>query len=122
MATCAGGFGWLNFTCSYIYGCTKRIRSSRWRALMLRMISPKALIVSNVAHWIFFLTGWVVAFLLYCAGATISSDGTAGLVAVFDEMKSSSGLLAATTLVFFMAPIPAGYIAAKIAPHEKLLN
>jgi hypothetical protein len=89
---------------------------------MLRMISPKALIVSNVAHWIFFLTGWVVAFLLYCAGATISSDGTAGLVAVFDEMKSSSGLLAATTLVFFMAPIPAGYIAAKIAPHEKLLN
>jgi hypothetical protein len=89
---------------------------------MLRMVSLKAFIVSNVAHWIFFVTGWVVAILLYCAGATISSDGTAGLAAVFGQAKSSSGLLAATTLVFFIAPIPAGYIAAKIAPHEKLLN
>ena len=89
---------------------------------MLRMISPKALIVSNVAHWIFFVIGWVVTILLYCAGVTISSDGTAGLAAVLVEAKSSSGLLAATSLVFFMAPIPAGYIAAKIAPDEKLLN
>jgi hypothetical protein len=37
-------------------------------------------------------------------------------------MKSSTGLLAATELVFFLAPIPAGYIGAKIAPNEKLLN
>jgi hypothetical protein len=89
---------------------------------MLRMISLKALIVSNIAHWIFFVTGWAFAILLYCAGATVSSDGTASLAAVFDQMKSSSGLLAAMTLIFFLAPIPAGYIAAKIAPHEKLLN
>jgi hypothetical protein len=89
---------------------------------MLRMISLKAFIVSNIAHWIFFGTGWALAILLYCAGATISSDGTASLAAVFDQMKSSSGLLAAMTLIFFLAPIPAGYIAAKIAPHEKLLN
>jgi hypothetical protein len=91
-------------------------------ALMLRMISPKAFIVSNVMHWIFFVTGWVAAMLLYAAGATVASGGTASLAAVFDQMKSSSGLLAATTLVFFIAPIPAGYIAAKIAPHAKLLN
>lgn len=89
---------------------------------MLRMISPKAFIVSNIAHWIFFVTGWVVAMLLYCAGATVSSDGTASLAAVFDQMKSSIGLLATTRLIFFLAPIPAGYIAAKIAPDEKLLN
>jgi hypothetical protein len=91
-------------------------------ALMLRMISPKAFIVSNVAHWAFFVTGWVLAFVLYWAGATISSDGTASVAAVFDQMKSSTGLLAATNLIFFLAPIPAGYIAAKIAPDEKLLN
>jgi hypothetical protein len=48
------------------------------------------------AHWTFFVNGWALAILLYCAGATISSDGTA--TAVFDQMKSSSGLLAATTL------------------------
>ncbi|MGO9359249.1 MAG: hypothetical protein ACLP1D_16550 [Xanthobacteraceae bacterium] len=89
---------------------------------MLRMISLKALIVSNIAHWIFFATGWVLVITLYCAGATISSDGTASLRAVFDQMKSSSGFLAATTLIFLLAPIPAGYIAAKLAPHEKLLN
>jgi hypothetical protein len=89
---------------------------------MLRMISLKAFIVSNIAHWIFFVIGWAVAMLLYCASTTISSDGTASLAAVFEQMKSSSGLLAATTLVFFIAPIPAGYIAAKIAPHMKLLN
>jgi hypothetical protein len=89
---------------------------------MLRMISLKAFFVSNVAHWMFFVTGWVLAILLYWAGATISSDGTASLAAVFDQLKSSSGLLAATTLIFFLAPIPAGYIAAKIAPHEKLLS
>jgi hypothetical protein len=86
------------------------------------MISPKAFIVSNVAHWIFFVTGWILAIVLYWAGATISSDGTASVAAVFDQMKSSIGLLAATTLIFFLAPIPAGYIAAKIAPDEKLLN
>jgi hypothetical protein len=86
------------------------------------MISPKAFIVSNVAHWIFFVTGWVLAMVIYLAGATISSDGTASLAAVFDQMKSSTGLLAATTSIFFLAPIPAGYIAAKIAPDEKLLN
>jgi len=91
-------------------------------ALMLRMISLKAFIVSNIAHWIFFATGFVVAMLLYCAGATIWSDGTASLATVFDQMKSSSGLLAAMTLVFFIVTIPAGYIAAKIAPHLKLLN
>jgi hypothetical protein len=89
---------------------------------MLRMISPKALVISNIAHWILFGMGWVVAILVYCAGATIASDGTSDLAAVFNEMKSSTGLLAATTLVFFIAPIPAGYIAAKIAPHAKLLN
>jgi hypothetical protein len=86
------------------------------------MVSLKAFIVSNVVHWICFVIGWVVAILLYYAGATISSDGTAGAVAVIDQMKSSSGLDAATTLIFFLAPIPAGYIGAKIAPHEKLLN
>jgi hypothetical protein len=89
---------------------------------MLGMISPKAFIVSNVAHWIFFVTGWLLAFAIYWAGVTISSDGTASVAAVFDQMKSSSGLLVATTLIFFLAPIPAGYIAAKIAPDEKLLN
>ncbi|SHL22525.1 hypothetical protein SAMN05444159_5363 [Bradyrhizobium lablabi] len=89
---------------------------------MLRMISLKAFVVSNIAHWIFFVTGWVLAMLFYCAGETISSDGTASLATVFDQMKSSDGFLATTTLIFFLAPIPAGYIAAKIAPHEKLLN
>jgi hypothetical protein len=89
---------------------------------MLRMISPKAFIVSNVVHWIFFVTGWVLAIVLCWAGATISSDGTASVAAIFDQMKSSTGLLAVTTSIFFLAPIPAGYIAAKIAPHEKLLN
>jgi hypothetical protein len=89
---------------------------------MLRMISLKAFIVSNVAHWIFFVTGWLLAIVFYWAGATISSDGTASVAVVFDQMKSSIGLLAATELIFFLAPIPAGYIAAKIAPDEKLLN
>lgn len=89
---------------------------------MLRMISPKAFIVSNVAHWVFFMVGVILAISLYAAGATISSDGTATPAAIFADMKSSSTFLIVTALIFFLAPAPAGYIAAKIAPHEKLLN
>lgn len=89
---------------------------------MLRMISPKALIVSNIAHWIICVTALILAICLYVAGATISSDGALSLKSLFDEMKLSTGLLAVTASIFLLSPIPAGYIAAKIAPHEKLLN
>jgi hypothetical protein len=89
---------------------------------MLRKISPKAFIVSNIAHWISFVVGWILAIAFYCAAETISSDGTASLATIFKEMKSSDGFLILTGLIFFLAPIPAGYVGAKIAPHEKLLN
>ena len=89
---------------------------------MLRMISLKAFVVSNIAHWIFFVTGWVLAMAFYYAGTTISSDGTASLATIMDQMRSSDGFFATTGLIFFIAPIPAGYIASKIAPQEKLLN
>jgi hypothetical protein len=115
-------FGGLSFTLFYnysLYGCFQFILAE---AQMLRVISLKAFVVSNIAHWIIFITGWIAAILLYCAGATIASEGTASFESVLDQAKSSPGLLAATTLIFFIAPIPAGYIAAKIAPDAKLLN
>jgi hypothetical protein len=115
LAYCALAF----FNSFWLHGHSRFVSAE---ALMFRMISPKALIVSNLAHWIIFVTGSILAICLYAAGATISSDGALTLKAVFGEMKSSSGLLAVTALIFLLAPIPAGYIAAKIAPHEKLLN
>jgi hypothetical protein len=89
---------------------------------MFRTISPKALLLSNIAHWLFFGAGFILAMVFYCAVATLASDGTPDLKAIFDNMKTSGVMMGATVCVCLVAPIPAGYIAAKIAPREKLLH
>jgi hypothetical protein len=85
-------------------------------------ISVKALILSNIAHWIFFGVGVTVVLLLFLAYATVASDGASSLPAAIEQMKSSPALAIASSLVFVIAPIPAGYIAARIAPHDKLVH
>jgi len=89
---------------------------------MFRMISPKALLLSNIAHWLFFATGLILAMVFYCAGATLAADGTPDIKTIFDNMKTSGVMMGATVCVCLIVPIPAGYIAAKIAPREKLLH
>ena len=89
---------------------------------MLRMLSPKALLLSNIAHWLLFGAGFILVMVFYCAAATLASDGTPDLKTIFDNMKTSATMMGATVCVCLIAPIPAGYIAAKITPHEKLLH
>jgi hypothetical protein len=89
---------------------------------MLRTISLKALIVSNIAHWLFLAGGMICVMALYYAGLTIESDGTSSSAVIWAQMKSSPALIYLTALSSVIAPIPAGYIAAKIARHAKLLN
>lgn len=80
------------------------------------------MIVSNIALWIFVGFGMVLVIIVYYAGATIASGGTSSAAAIFDQMKSSPMLIDALASVGVLAPIPAGYIAAKIAPRAKILN
>lgn len=86
------------------------------------IISITAMIVSNIALWIFVGFGMVLVIIVYYAGATIASGGTSSAAAIFDQMKSSPMLIDALASVGVLAPIPAGYIAAKIAPRAKILN
>jgi hypothetical protein len=90
--------------------------------LMPPIISIKALILSNIALWIFLGLGMVLVIMIYYGGAAIASGGTSSAAAIFDQMKSSPMLIDALASVGVLAPIPAGYIAAKIAPRAKLLN
>jgi hypothetical protein len=85
-------------------------------------IFPKALIVSNIAHWCFVVSSLVMVMMLYLAGATFASDGTSSLKAIFAEMQSSVTLGYAAAFATIMATIPAGYIAARMAPRDQLLN
>jgi hypothetical protein len=86
------------------------------------IISIKALILSNIALWIFLGLGMVLLIIVYYAAATIASGATSSAAAIFDQMKSSPRLIDALASVGVLAPVPAGYIAAKIAPRAKLLN
>lgn len=89
---------------------------------MFRAFSPKALLLSNIAHWLFLGAGLILVMVFYCAAATLASGGTPDIKAIFDNMKTSGAMIGALACVSLIAPIPAGYIAAKIAPHEKLLH
>lgn len=85
-------------------------------------ISIKALVLSNIAHWIFFGVGWTVVDLLFFAYATVTADGTPNLSAALEQIKSSPAFLVPSSLVFVIAAIAAGYIAARIAPRDKLMH
>jgi hypothetical protein len=89
---------------------------------MLRDISLKALIVSNIAHWCLIVSSVIIVTVLYCAAVTLASDGTLGLAAIFADMKSSPMVLYAGAFASVVATMPAGYIAARFAPRAKLLN
>jgi hypothetical protein len=89
---------------------------------MFRDISPKALIVSNIAHWCLIVLSVIIVAVLYSAAATIASDGTLGMATILADMKSSPTVLYAGAFASAVATMPAGYIAAKLAPRAKLLN
>lgn len=89
---------------------------------MLRMISLKALIFSNLAHWLFIVVGMIFAMALYYAGATVASDGTSSSKVIFDQVRSSATLAYLTAFTAIIASSLAGYIGARMAPHAKLLN
>jgi hypothetical protein len=90
--------------------------------VMLRMISPKALIVSNLAHWLFIVVGMILAMVLYYAGVTLASDGTASSKVISDQVRSSAALAYVTAFMTIIASSLAGYIGARMAPQAKLLN
>jgi hypothetical protein len=89
---------------------------------MFRMISLKALIVSNLAHWLFIVVGIIFAMVLYYAGATVASEGTSSSKVILDQVRSSAGLAYLTAFMTIIASSLAGYIGARMAPHAKLLN
>jgi hypothetical protein len=84
-------------------------------------ISLKAFVISNLAHGAFIALSSIVAIVLYVAIATISSNGSAD-PAIFAQVKHSPALVDTIIALSFIAPIPAGYIAAKFAPRDKLIN
>jgi hypothetical protein len=90
--------------------------------LMPPIISIKALILSNIVFWMCVELGMVLVIIVYYAGATIAAGGTSSAAAILDQMKSSTMLIDTLASVGVLAPIPAGYVAAKIAPRAKLLN
>jgi hypothetical protein len=89
---------------------------------MLRMISPKALIVSNLALWLFVIVGMIFAMALYYAGLTMASDGVSNSADIWAEMKSSSAVIYLTAFTSIIAAGLAGYISARMAARAKLLN
>jgi hypothetical protein len=90
------------------------------RELMSR-ISIKALVLSNVAFWAFVGSGVILTSALYWGGVALSSRIASASAAGVDQIPPA--LLGAWIAVCCLAaPLLAGYLAAKIAPHAKLLN
>jgi hypothetical protein len=89
---------------------------------MLRMISPKAVIVSNLALWLFIAAGMIFVMALYYAALTMAADGASGSADIWAQMKSSSAIVYLTAFTSIIAASLAGYISARMAPQAKLLN
>jgi hypothetical protein len=89
--------------------------------MMMPRISAKALILSNLTHWGAFAAGLTACIIVYYAGATIATDG-ASAKSIFDEMRSSLWLDAASLVLCVVAPLLAGYVGAKLAPQAKLTH
>jgi hypothetical protein len=86
------------------------------------MISPKAMIISNLALWLLIAVGMVFAMVFYYAALTMAADGASGSADIWAQMKSSSAILYLTAFTSIIAASLAGYIAARMAPQAKLLN
>ncbi|HYM02239.1 MAG TPA: hypothetical protein VET85_04775 [Stellaceae bacterium] len=88
----------------------------------MRRISIKALIVSNIAHWLLIAVGMLAGLAFAYAGMTIATEGAANFEAIFDRLKSSVGFIVAISAAPMLASIAAGYVAARIAKKNVLLN
>jgi hypothetical protein len=85
-------------------------------------ISVKAVILSNLVHWLVLVVGMIVIIVLGCAGLTIATDGASDFTTALKQLGSSTGLIVAIVALSMLAPLYAGYIAAKIAKEAKLLH
>jgi hypothetical protein len=89
--------------------------------MLMPRFSAKALILSNLTHWGAFAAGVMACMIVCYAGATIATEG-ASAKSIFDEMRSSIWLHAASLAVGILAPLLAGYVGAKLAPEAKLTH
>jgi hypothetical protein len=89
---------------------------------MPQNISLKALIVSNIAHWCLVISSMTMVIVFSFAGATLASDGTSSAKAILADLQSSPMVAYSAAFASVIATMPAGYIAAKMAPRDKLLN
>ena len=88
----------------------------------MRRISIKALIVSNLAHWLLIAVGMLAGLAFAYAGMTIATEGAANFEAILDRLKTSFGFVVAVSAAPMLASVLAGYVAAKIAKRDALLN
>ena len=85
-------------------------------------ISAKAVVLSNLVHWLILVVGMIVALVLGCAALTIATDGASDITTTLQQLNSSTGLIVAIVALFVLAPVYPGYMAAKIAKEAKLVH
>jgi hypothetical protein len=85
-------------------------------------LSVKALIFANLVHWLVLVVGMIVIIVLGCAGFTIASDGASDFTTALQQLEASTGLIVAIVALSVLAPLCAGYVAAKIAKEAKLVH
>jgi hypothetical protein len=84
-------------------------------------ISIKALMLSNLAFWAFFLAGVIIASILCFTGAGLMALGHSATT--IDQVMSSPAMIGSLLVVgSILAPLVGGYTAASIAPNDKLLH
>lgn len=89
--------------------------------MVVQRISVKSLILSNLAHWLFLVTGLIAVMTVSYACVTIA-DGGSDSGTILGRLNGSTSFLAAILAANVAAPIPAGYIAAKIAKKATVLH
>jgi hypothetical protein len=89
--------------------------------MVMGVISPKALLISNVAY---VLLAIIFMILVIAAAAVVAfvGYGSAG-IKVFDAFRSSQAVLVSVIFfAIFIASLGAGYIAGRVAKRRYLLN
>jgi len=89
--------------------------------MVVRRISVKSLILSNLAHWLFLVAGLLAVTTVSYACITIA-DGGSDSGTILGRLSASTSFLGAILAANVIAPIPAGYIAAKLAKRAALLH
>jgi hypothetical protein len=85
-------------------------------------ISIKALILSNLAFWAFFVAGVIITSILCLTGAGLTALSHSTTTTI-DHVMSSPTMIGSWLIVGgVLAPLLSGYTAARIAPEAKLLN